>query len=168
MVNNSYRWSERVWICKSSCIELGLLRCTVRNNATPTLCRVSRVAIYFFASVEAIGLASDVVVVVVVVAALALATGESDFGHSLALWLLPPQNMHKFWLNLCLCSSEVSLSSLLSLSKSLGVLPNFLGVEFDKDEGWAELPEDDLLFSNLPKDLPKVLVLVLVLVVVLF
>ena len=52
---------------------MGLHRCTVGNNATPTLCRVSGVAIYFFASVEAIGLASDVVVVVVVVAALALA-----------------------------------------------------------------------------------------------
>ena len=35
-------------------------------------------------------------------------------------------------------------------------------------EGWAELPEDDLLFSDLPKDLLVVLVLVLVLVEALF
>ena len=73
---------------------------------------------------------------------------------------------HAQVLNLHLCSSEVSLPSLLSLSESLGVLPNFLGVGFDKDKGWAELP--DLLFSDLPKDLLEVLVLVLVLVEVLF
>ena len=62
----------------------------------------------------------------------------------------------------------MSLLSLLSLSKSSGVLPDFLGVGFDEDEGWAELPEDNLLFSNLPKDLLVVLVLVLVLIEVLF
>ena len=43
---------------------------------------------------EAISLASDVVVVVVV-ADLALAAREPDFWHSLALWPLPPQNIHK-------------------------------------------------------------------------
>ena len=117
---------------------------------------------------EAVGLASNVVVVVVAVAALTLAAREPDFRHSLALWLLLPQNIHKFCLNLCLRSSEVSLPSLPSLSKSSGVLPNFLGARFDKDKGWAELPKDDLLFSDLPEDLLVVLVLVLVLVKVLF
>ena len=39
----------------------------------------------FFASVEAIGLASNVVVMVMVVVALALAAQEPDFRHSLAL-----------------------------------------------------------------------------------
>ena len=112
-------------------------------------------------------MASDVLVVVVV-ADLALAAQEPDFGHSLALWPLPPQNIHKFCSNLRLRSSEVSLLSLPSLSESSGVFPGFLGAGFDEDKGWAELPEDDLLFSNLPKDLPEVLVLVLVLVVVLF
>ena len=62
----------------------------------------------------------------------------------------------------------MSLPSLPSLSESSGVLPDFLGARFDKDEGWAELPEDDLLFSDLPEDLLVVLVLVLVLVEVLF
>ena len=76
--------------------------------------------------------------------------------------------MHKFCSNLCLCSSEVSLPSLPSLSESSGVFPGFLGAGFDEDEGWAELPEDDFLFSNLPEDLLEVLVLVLVLVEVLF
>ena len=76
--------------------------------------------------------------------------------------------MHKFCSNLRLCSSEVSLPSLPSLSESSGVLPDFLGVRFDKDKDWAELPEDDLLFSNLPEDLLVVLVLVAVLVEVLF
>ena len=57
---------------------------------------------------------------------------------------------------------------MLSLSESSGVLPDFLEVGFNKDKGWAELPEDDLLFSDLPKDLLVVLVLVLVLVEVLF
>ena len=47
-------------------------------------------------------------------------------------------------------------------------MPDFFEVRFDEDEGWAELPEDDLLFSYLPKDLLVVLVLVLVLVEVLF
>ena len=117
---------------------------------------------------EAVGLASDIVVVVVAVTALALAAREPDFGHSLALWPLPPQNIHKFCLNLRLRSSEVSLPSLLSLSESSGVFPSFLGAGFDEDEGWAELPEDDLLFSDLPEDLLVVLVLVLVLVEVLF
>ena len=70
MVNDCYRGSERIGVRKSGCVESGLHWCTVRNNATPTLCRVSGVAIYFFASVEAVGLASEVVVVV---AALALA-----------------------------------------------------------------------------------------------
>ena len=42
-------------------------------------------SIFFFTSVEAIGLASDVVVMIVVVVALALAVQESDFGYSLAL-----------------------------------------------------------------------------------
>ena len=116
---------------------------------------------------EATGLASDVVVMVVV-ADLALAAREPDFGHSLALWLLPPQNIHKFCSNLRLRSSEVSLPSLLSLSKSLRVLPGFLGVRFDEEEDWAELPVDDLLFSDLPEDLLVVLVLVLVLVELLF
>ena len=116
---------------------------------------------------EAVGLASDIVVVVVV-ADLALAAQEPDFGHSLALWPLPPQNIHKFCSNLRLRSSEVSLPSLLSLSESLGVFPGFLGAVFDEDEGWAELPKDDLLFSDLPEDLLVVLMLVLVLVKVLF
>ena len=116
---------------------------------------------------EAVGLASNVVVMVVV-ADLALAAREPDFGHSLALWPLPPQNIHKFCSNLHLCSSEVSLPSLPSLSESLGVFPSFLGARFDEDEGWAELPEDNLLFSDLPEDLLVVLVLVLVLVEVLF
>ena len=116
---------------------------------------------------EAVGLASDIVVVVVVTD-LALAAQEPDFGHSLTLWPLLPQNIHKFCSNLCLCSSEVSLPSLLSLSESSGVLPNFLGARFDKDESWAELPKDDLLFSDLPEDLLVVLMLVLVLVKVLF
>ena len=62
----------------------------------------------------------------------------------------------------------MSLPSLPSLSESSGVLPGFLGVGFDKEEDWAELPVDDLLFSNLPEDLLVVLVLVLVLVEVLF
>ena len=167
MINDSYGWLERVWIQKSGCIELGLHRCTVGNNATPTLCGVLGVAIYFFALVEAVSLASDIVIMVVVVN-LALAALEPDFRHSLALWLLPPQNIHKFCLNLCLHSSEVSLPSLPSLSEGLGVLPDFLGVGLDEDEDWAELPEDDLLFSDLPEDLLVVLVLVLVLVEVLF
>ena len=64
---------------------MGLLRCTVGNNTTPTLCRVSGVAIYFFALVEAVGLASNIVVTVMVVTALALAAQDPDFGHSLAL-----------------------------------------------------------------------------------
>ena len=76
--------------------------------------------------------------------------------------------MHKFWSNLCLCSSEVSLPSLLSLSKSWGVLPNFFKVRLDKDKGWAELTKDNLLLSDLPKGLLVVLVLVLVLVKDLF
>ena len=78
--------------------------------------------------------------------------------------------MDKFCSNLCLHSSEVSLPSLPSLSKSSGVLPDFLEVRFDKDKdkGWAELPEDNLLFSNFSEDLLVVLVLVLVLVKVLF
>ena len=116
---------------------------------------------------EAVGLASDVVVMVVV-ADLALAAQEPDFRHSLALWPLPPQNIHKFCLNLHLCSSEVSLPSLLSLSESSGVFPGFLGAGFDDDKGWAELPKDDFLLSDLPEDLLVVLVLVLVLVEVLF
>ena len=62
----------------------------------------------------------------------------------------------------------MSLLSLPSLSESSGVLPDFFEVRFDEDEGWGELPEDDLLFSYLPKDLLVVLVLVLVLVEVLF
>ena len=95
-------------------------------------------------------MASDVVVVVVV-ADLALAAQEPDFGHSLALWLLPPQNIHKFCLNLPLRSSEVSLPSLPSLSEISGVFPGFLGARFNKDEGWAELPKDDLLFLTCPK-----------------
>ena len=61
----------------------------------------------------------------------------------------------------------MSLLSLLSLSESSGVFPGFLGAGFDEDEGWAELPKDDLLFFNLPEDLLVVLVLVLVLVEVL-
>ena len=56
------------------------------------LCMESQelLSIFFFTSVEAIGLASDVVVMIVVVVALALAVQESDFGYSLALWPLPP------------------------------------------------------------------------------
>ena len=115
---------------------------------------------------EAVGLASNVVVVVVVTD-LALAAQEPDFGHSLALWPLLPQNIHKFCSNLRLRSSEVSLPSLPSLSESSGVFPSFLGAGFNEDEGWAELPEDDLLFSNLPEGPLVVLVLVLVLVEVL-
>ena len=62
----------------------------------------------------------------------------------------------------------MSLPSLPSLSKSSGILPDFLEARFNEDEGWAELPEDNLLFSDLPEDLLVALVLVLVLVEVLF
>jgi len=125
MVTDSNLRSERVGIGKSSCIELGLHRCTVGNNATPTLCGVSGVAVYFFALVEAIDLASNMFVVAAV-AALALAAQEPDLGQSLALWPVAPQNMHRFMSNLHLHSSEVSLLSLPSLSKSSAVLPNLL------------------------------------------
>jgi len=125
MVNDCYRGSERIGVGKSGCVESGLHRCTVGNNTTPTLCGVSGVAIYFFASVEAVGLASDVFVVVAV-AALALAAREPDLGQSLALWPVAPQNMHRFMSNLRLRSSEVSLPSLLSLSESSAVLPDLL------------------------------------------
>ena len=81
---------------------------------------------------------------------------------------ITPQNMHKFCSNLCLHSSEVSLLPLPSLSQSSGVLPAFLGVGFDQEEDWAELPKDNWLFSDLPEDLLVVLVLVLVLVEVIF
>ena len=60
------------------------------------------------------------------------------------------------------------MPSLPSLSESSGVLPDFLGVRFDEDKDWAELPEDNLPFSNLPENLLVVVVLVLVLVKVLF
>jgi len=125
MVTDSNLRLERIGAGKSSCIELGLHRCTVGNNTTPTLCGVSGVAIYFFASVEAIGLTSNVFVVAAV-AALALAAREPDLGQSLALWPVAPQNMHRFILNLCLHSSEVSLPSLPSLSESLAALPDLL------------------------------------------
>jgi len=125
MVNDCYRGSERIGVGKSGHVKSGLHRCTVRNNATPTLCRVSGVAIYFFASVEAVGLASNVFVVVAV-AALALAAQEPDLGQSLAFWPVAPQNIHRFMLNLRLHSSEVSLPSLPSLSESSVVLPDLL------------------------------------------
>jgi len=161
-VTDSNLRSERVEIGKSSCIESGLHRCTVGNNTTPTLCGVSGVAIYFFASVEAVGLASNVFMVLVV-AALALAAQEPDLGQSLALWPVAPQNIHRFMLNLHLCSSEVSLPSLPSLSKSSAVLPDLLdfGVGVDNKEDWAALPED-LALSVLPNLVLGVLVLVLV------
>ena len=79
----------------------------------------------FFALVEAVGLASDMFMVVAV-AALALAACEPDLGQSLALWPVAPQNMHRFISNLRLCSSEVSLPSLLSLFQSSAVLPDLL------------------------------------------
>ena len=60
------------------------------------------------------------------------------------------------------------LAILAELVQELGVFPGFLGAGFNEDEGWAELPEDDLLFSDLPEDLLVVLMLVLVLVEVLF
>ena len=60
------------------------------------------------------------------------------------------------------------LAVLAKLVRELRSLPSFLGARFDEDEGWAELPEDDLLFSDLPEDLLVVLVLALVLVKVLF
>jgi len=112
MVTDGNLRLERVGIGKSSCVESGLHWCTVRNNTTPTLCRVLGVAIYFFASV--------------MVAAVALAAQEPDLGQSLALWPVAPQNMHRFILNLGLHSSEVSLPSLLSLSESSAVLPDLL------------------------------------------
>ena len=87
---------------------------------TPILCGVRGVALYFFASVEAIGLASDVAAIVV--AALALDAREPDFRHSLALWPDLPQNMHRPWSNLRLRSSVV-LSELL---RKLGSLTRFL------------------------------------------
>jgi len=162
MVNDCYRGLERIGIRKSGCVESGLHWCTVGNNTTPTLCRVSGVAIYFFALVEAVGLASDVFVVAAV-AALALAAQEPDLGQSLALWPVAPQNMHRFILNLRLRSSEVSLPSLPSLSESSAVLPDLLdfGVGVDNEEDWAALPED-LPLSVLPNLVLVVLVLVLV------
>ena len=125
MVNDCCRGSERIGVGKSGCVESGLHRCTVGDNTTPTLCRVLGVAIYFFASVEAVSLASDMFMVVAVTA-LALAAREPDLGQSLALWPVAPQNMHRFISNLHLRSSEVSLPSLPSLSESSAVLPDLL------------------------------------------
>jgi len=107
-------------------------------------------------------LASNVFVVVAV-AALALAAREPDLGQSLALWPVAPQNMHRFILNLRLCSSEVSLLSLPSLSESSAVLPDLLdfGVGVDNEEDWAALPKD-LPLSVLPDLVLGALVLVLV------
>ena len=79
----------------------------------------------FFASVEAVGLASDMFMVAAV-AALALAAQEPDLRQSLSLWPVAPQNIHRFMLNLHLRSSEVSLPSLPSMSESSAVLPNLL------------------------------------------
>ena len=123
---------------------MGLLDCTVGFNATPCL-RGAGVAFYFFASVKAIGLASDVSAATV----RALAAREVDLGHSFARCPVAPQNMQSPLSNLRFHSSGVSLPSLPSFSAISGLLA-FLPFELDGEfAGWGELPEDEVFLSDL-------------------
>ena len=99
----------------------------------------------FFASVEAVGLASDVSAAT----ARALAAREVDLGHSFARCPAAPQNMQSPLSNLRFHSSGVSLPSLLSflaISGLLAFLPFKLDGEF---VGWGELPEGEVFLSDL-------------------
>ena len=99
----------------------------------------------FFASVEAVGLASDVSAAM----ARALAVREVDLGHSFARCPAAPQNMRSPLLNLRFRSSGMSLPSLLSFSAISGLLA-FLPFELDgKFAGWGELPDDEVFLSGL-------------------
>ena len=123
---------------------MGLLDCAVRFNATPCL-RGAGVAFYFFASVEAVGLASNVSAAT----ARVLAACEVDLGHSFARCPTAPQNMQSSLSNLRFRSSGVSLLSLPSFSAMSGLLA-FLPFKLDGEfAGWGELPEDKVFLSDL-------------------
>ena len=123
---------------------MGLLDCAVGFNATPCLHRVG-VAFYFFASVEAVGLASDVSATT----AQALAARKVDLGHSFVRCPAAPQNMQSPLLNLRFRLSGMSLPSLPSFSAMSGLLA-FLPFELDGEfASWGELPEDEAFLSDL-------------------
>ena len=123
---------------------MGLLDCTVGFNTTPCLCGAG-VAFYFFASIEAISLASNIFSAMVQ----ALAACEVDFRHSFARCPAALQNMQSPFLNLRFRSSGVSLPSLLSFSAISGLLA-FLPFELDgKFVGWGKLPRDEAFLSDL-------------------
>ena len=99
----------------------------------------------FFASIEAISLASDVSAAT----ARALAACEVDLGHSFARCSAALQNMQSPLSNLCFHSSGVSLSSLPSFSAISGLLV-FLPFELDGEfVGWGKVPKDEVFLSDL-------------------
>ena len=105
---------------------MGLLDCTVGFNTTPCL-RGAGVAFYFFASIEAISLASNISAAMVQ----ALAACKVDFGHSFARCPAALQNMQ---------------SPFSNLSGLLAFLPFELDGEF---VGWGKLPRDEAFLSDL-------------------
>src|SRR6266705_902141 len=79
-----------------------------------------------------------------VLAALALDTREEDLGQSLTTWPDCPQNMHRWLLKWCFCSSGASLPFSLSFDKMSGFVADLSldllwSLEGLLPEVWVEL-----------------------------
>ena len=113
---------ERVGIRKSRCIESTLLRHTTELNATLSVCRVLRIAYYFFEFLEdPEALAGfEKGAAVVVVEAHPFAAEDDGLGHFLAICPMFLQNMQSFKSKHHFHSARVSL---LSLPRNIEVVP---------------------------------------------
>ena len=120
----------------------------VEFNTASGLCRVTGAVLYFFKSSGAV----DDPSLALAAQAFALEV-EEFFGHSLALCLVPPQNVQRLLANQRACSSEVSLLSFPSLLERSGFL--FCPEELDElglglllDEEEVDLLSEDWSFDE--------------------
>src|SRR5215467_3848519 len=119
---------------KSGRVEFDTLCCTDEINATLSLCRVLRAALYFSESLE--GPESEASALAL--RALALSFIDCLLRHSLILWPPRPQNRHRLPSILCFRSSAVSLPSLPNWSvRSVRRVAEVDG--FEEEEGVDDL-----------------------------
>ena len=120
----------------------------VEFNTASGLCRVTGAVLYFFKSSGAV----DDPSLALAARAFALEV-EEFFGHSLALCLVPPQNVQRLLANQRACSSEVSLLSFPSLLERSGFLfcpeeLGELGLGLLLDEEEVDLLSEDWSFDE--------------------
>ena len=110
--NKRDREVERVWIRKSGYIKLTLFWQHTKLNAILSMCKVLKIALYFFEFTMQPKSLESMTGIGIVMAAHPLAAKDEGLMQSLAMCPVAPQNMHSLLSKHCFHSTGSNLTSL--------------------------------------------------------